>query len=181
MVFNSVRKFQIICCMNRTITVLLILLAIYSTPGYGISTPDNQPSSINRPPFYNAMENDSKPALDSELVILQAVKSEPVEAFEGALLMKKAGMGGSPASKLHLFKEGKKMLEKAIQQEPGNAEYRFLRLIVQENAPGFLGYKNDIEKDSAFIRKSYPSLPEAVQQAISRYNKKSKVLKLDLS
>jgi hypothetical protein len=86
-----------------------------------------------------------------------------------------------PATKLHLFKEGKKRLEAAIQREPGNAEYRFLRLIVQENAPGFLGYKSNIETDGAFIRKSYASLPESVQQAIARYNKKSKVLKLDLS
>ena len=66
--------------------------------------------------------------------------------FTGALLMKKAGFNAPPAIKLHLFKSGHKMLEAAIRNNPENAEFRFLRLIIQEHAPGILGYKNDIGK-----------------------------------
>ena len=73
------------------------------------------------------------------------------------------------------------MLEAAIKQDPDNAEFRFLRLIVQEHAPGALGYKTDIEKDSEMIRKYYKSLPEEVQHTIEDYSKKSKFLKLDVS
>jgi hypothetical protein len=68
-------------------------------------------------------------------------------------------------------------LEAAIKKDSLNAELRFLRLMIQENAPGMLGYKSDIEKDSAYIRKSFKTLPEVVQQAFLNYSKKSKVLK----
>jgi hypothetical protein len=52
--------------------------------------------------------------------------------------------------------------------------------MVQEHAPGALGYKTDIENDCGFIRKNYKSLPEDVQAIIKDYSKKSKFLKLDL-
>jgi hypothetical protein len=97
------------------------------------------------------------------------------------MTMKKAGFGGSPPAKLHLFKEGHKMLEMAIRQDPDNAEFRFLRLLIQENAPGVLGYKNNEEMDSEIIRKSYKSLPPDLQHVIADYNKKSKFLKLEVS
>jgi hypothetical protein len=95
--------------------------------------------------------------------------------------MRRAGIGGNPASKLKLFKQGHKLLEEAIAKDPKNAEFRFLRLIIQENSPGVLGYKNEEQKDSEFIRKSYNSLPEELQKTIADYNKKSKVLKLQVS
>jgi hypothetical protein len=97
------------------------------------------------------------------------------------MIMRKAGIGGNPASKLKLFKQGRKLLEGAIAENPDNAEFRFLRLIIQENAPGVLGYRNDEQKDSEFIRKSYITLPEELQKTIADYNKKSKVLKLQVS
>ena len=99
----------------------------------------------------------------------------------GAMLMKKAGLGGNPANKLKLFRQGHKMLETAIGKDPENAEYRFLRLMIQEHAPGMLNYKYNMEKDCEFIRKSYQFLPGEVQQAIADYNKNSKVLKLGVS
>jgi hypothetical protein len=142
---------------------------------------DTAANGINRQVFYQAMEGNNRMLVDSELVYSRKDATGNLGAFTGALIMKKAGLGGSASTKLHLFKQGHQMLEAAIEQEPDNTEYRFLRLMIQENAPGFLGYKNDLEKDSAYIRKTYKSLPSEVQQAILRYNKKSKVLKLDLS
>jgi hypothetical protein len=139
-------------------------------------------SSINRSEFYKAMEGEDKALVNNQLTDLKLVTPKNTQdAFMGTLIMKKAGLGGSPFNKLHLFKEGHKLLESAILQEPNNAEYRFLRLMIQENAPGILGYKDDVEEDSKFIRKSYKSLPVEVQHAIADYNKKSKVLKLDVS
>jgi hypothetical protein len=68
-------------------------------------------------------------------------------------------------------------LESAIKNEHENAEYRLLRLMIQENAPAALGYKNDIKADSEYIRKSYKNLPEDIQRVIFDYSKKSKILK----
>ena len=140
-----------------------------------------QPSTINRSAFYKAMEGNNKELVNEQLTELTSAPPDLKDAFMGTMILKQAGLGGSPTTKLHLFKEGHKMLETAIKQNPDNAEFRFLRLMIQENAPGVLGYKNDIQKDSEFIRKSYKLLPEDVQHAIVDYNKKSKVLKLEVS
>jgi hypothetical protein len=139
-------------------------------------------SSINRTAYYKAMQGEDKALVNAQLTALEsATPAQAKDAFLGAMTMKKAGLGGSPTTKLSLFKQGHKMLEEAIKEDPDNAEYRFLRLMIQENAPGILGYKNDTEKDSEYIRKSYKSLPGDVQHAIADYNKKSKLLKLEVS
>lgn len=175
--------------MKKWMVVGLVLFFIYSPKAFCFCTAggsafpacDTTIHEINREVFYRAMEEDNRALVDTELAVLAAGPKRQTQAFTGTLIMKKAGLGGSALTKLHLFKEGHKMLEAAIAQEPNNTEYRFLRLMIQENAPGFLGYKSDLEKDSEYIRKTYKSLPEVVQQAVLRYNKKSKVLKLDLS
>jgi hypothetical protein len=166
---------------------------ILAHPGYVIynlpSTANRQPSTANRQlpttldraAYYKAMESDNKALVDAQITELNTAPVNVKNAFLGAMIMRKAGIGGNPASKLKLFKQGHKMLESAITQDPNNAEFRFLRLIIQENAPGILGYKNDEQKDSEFIRKSYITLPEELQKTIADYNKKSKVLKLQVS
>src|SRR5207253_3424423 len=104
---------------------------------------------------------------------------EDKPAFEGALLMKKAELANGPGKKLNLFKDGHKKLEAAIKKDDDNAEYRFLRLMIQEHAPKMLGYKEDLQKDSAYIRQSYKKLPAEVQEAIINYSKTSKILRSD--
>ena len=138
-------------------------------------------SDLNRATFYKAMESDNKTLVDAQISALNSAPADVKNAFLGAMTMRRAGIGGNPVSKLKLFKKGHKLLESAIQQDPNNTEFRFLRLMIQENAPGFLGYKVDEEKDSEFIRKSYKSLPEDLQKTIADYNKKSKVLKLQVT
>jgi hypothetical protein len=138
-------------------------------------------SDFSRQAFYKAMASDQKEVINAEMAAVQKAPARDKEAFEGALTMKKASFGGSPSKKLNLFKQGRQKLEAAIKQEPDNAEYRFLRLLVQENAPGFLGYKDDLKNDSEVIRKSYKSLPPEVQDAIADYSKKSKILKNKIS
>jgi hypothetical protein len=138
-------------------------------------------SDLNRQAFYKAMASGSRALVDAQISLLQTDPGGKYEAFEGALSMKKAGFIGAAHTKIHLFRDGHKMLESAIRKDTANAEYRFLRLMIQEHAPPFLGYNKDIQKDSEYIRKMYRYLPEDLQQAIVRYNKKSKNLKLDLS
>ena len=127
------------------------------------------------------MESQNKTLVDAQISELNSAPEDIKNAFLGAMMMRKAGIGGNPSSRLKLFKKGHKLLEGAIAKDPNNAEFRFLRLIIQENAPGVLGYKRDQQKDSEFIRKSYSSLPEDLQKTIADYNKKSKVLKLQVS
>jgi hypothetical protein len=140
-----------------------------------------QLSDLNRTAFYKAMDSENKTLVDAQISALSSTTSNLENAFLGAMTMKRAGIGGNPVSKLTRFKNGHKLLEAAIKQDPNNAEFRFLRLMIQENAPGILGYKVDEEEDSDFIRKAYNSLPEDLQKTISAYNKISKILKLQVS
>ena len=153
-----------------------------STANCQLPTANRQPpTDLDRAAYYKAMESESKTLVDAQISELNSAPADVKNAFLGAMIMRKAGIGGNPASKLKLFKRGRALLEEAIAKDPKNAEFRFLRLIIQENAPGVLGYKYDVQKDSEFIRKSYNSLPEDLQKTIADYNKKSKVLKLQVS
>ena len=72
-------------------------------------------------------------------------------AYLGGLQTIWANHTMNPITKLTTFNEGKSNLEKAVEKAPDNIEIRFIRLSVQKNAPGFLGYNEDIETDKKFI------------------------------
>lgn len=108
---------------------------------------------------------------------LQKFSGAEKEAYEGALLMRKAETLAVPAKKLVLFKKGHKKLETAILNAPSNTEFRFLRLMVQEHAPKNLGYNKNIMQDAQLIKTNYKSLSAAMQTQISDYSKNSKALK----
>lgn len=135
--------------------------------------------TFNRKDFYSVMASGDAKAIDEQINLLKNCTLEGKPAFEGALLMKKAGIMNGVGKKLSLFKDGHKKLEGAISENDSNAEYRFLRLMVQEHAPKMLGYKEDLKKDSAYIRQSYKKLPAEVQEAIINYSKTSKILRSD--
>lgn len=91
--------------------------------------------------------------------------------------MKKSGLVKSAHQKLNLFKDGKKKLEKAISLEPDNGEYRFLRLMIQENCPPILKYNAQIPEDLKKIQISYKNFDPDLKTAVLNYSKKSKYLK----
>ncbi|MET0300615.1 MAG: hypothetical protein ABW036_12665, partial [Flavitalea sp.] len=87
------------------------------------------------------------------------------------------GLISGAGKKLKTFKAGHEQLEASITADKDNAEYRFMRLMIQEQAPGILGYKGEIKNDSDYIRKSFKTLPKNVQEAIVNYAQtKSKAL-----
>jgi len=55
-----------------------------------------------------------------------------------------------PGEKWNYFNSGKEKIEKAIDQNKDNPELRYLRLLVQLNAPSFLSYDESVEKDLEF-------------------------------
>ncbi|MBS1974818.1 MAG: hypothetical protein JST13_10730, partial [Bacteroidetes bacterium] len=133
-------------------------------------------SSFDKPAFYAVMSANDTFSINEQLKKAGALPIIEKDAFTGALLMKKAGLIKGASYKLNLFKTGRKKLEAAIQENSSSAELRFLRLMIQEHAPGALGYKSDLQRDSEFIKKNYRALPLAVQQAVISYSKTSKTL-----
>jgi hypothetical protein len=156
----------------KTFICLLILFAFTIFKG------NSQKAVFDKSALYSAMAANDMEAVNTQLSVVKASSVYEKEAYEGALLMKKAGMVTRAKEKLSLFKAGRLKLEAAIKKDKENAEFSFLRLIIQEHAPKIVDYSNDIKTDIASIRSNYKTLPPVVQQAIGDYSKKSKVLKL---
>ena len=150
---------------THIITSLLALFAFASSA-----------QTFTRSSFYKAFPEESLFSVDDNLKMIWDSSFREKEAYVGALLMKKAGIVGNPVDKLSLFKEGHKKLESAIQMDKMNTEYRFLRLVIQEQAPSFLGYDDEIEEDSKLVREQLRNLPKEVQEAAIDYARTSKAL-----
>ena len=138
----------------------------------------NANAQLDRKAIYSALASDSKEAVQKQLDGIQNVKeSSEVKAFKGALQMKAAQFQKTAKDKLNLFNTGKKVLESEINSNDGNAEYRFLRLLIQENAPKQLKYNGNMDEDVVTIVAGYSKLKESTKTAIESYAKKSAALK----
>jgi len=136
------------------------------------------PQHFDRSNFYAALASDKLADINTQLALVKESSINEKEAYEGALTMKKAGLVATAKEKLSLFKAGRIKLESAISKEKDNIEYRFLRLIIQEHAPKIVKYRNETEEDSNLVRANFKSLAPYLQQAITDYSKKSKILKI---
>lgn len=136
-------------------------------------------SVFDRSGFYKVFSTGTHQQIDSELTVISGADFYGKNALQGALLMKRAGFRTSPIDKLHDFRKGANLLEDAIKGDTSNTEYRFLRLVIQENAPGIVNYKSDLGRDNLFIQQHFQLLSPVVQQAARDYSKHSKVLKLE--
>lgn len=134
-------------------------------------------SGFDKGAFYGALAANDMNSINAQLNMIKTSSINEKEAYEGALLMKKAGLIKKPAEKLSLFKAGRLKLESAIKKDKENAEFSFLRLIIQEHAPKIVEYNNNIPADVSTIRTNFKTLSPVVQQAIQDYTKKSKALK----
>jgi hypothetical protein len=155
--------------------ILLAVAVILYSPTH-LHAQENT-AKFTRKELYAAMASSNVANVDNQLNTLKNTDVKDKDAYEGALTMKKAGLVKGAGKKLKLFKDGHNKLEAAISRDKDNGELRFLRLMIQEHAPGMLHYKSDLDKDSAYIRQSFKKLPVDVQQAITSYSKTSKVLR----
>ena len=152
---------------------LLLFFSFLVFAGPAIS----QKALFDKAAFYEAMESDKAEQVNAQLEIVKAFQLTEKNAYEGALLMKKAGLVSKAKEKLSLFKAGRTKLEAAIAKDNTNTEFVFLRLIIQEHAQKIVKYNKDLESDSKQILVHYKSLAPALQKAIQAYSKKSKLLK----
>lgn len=144
-------------------------LELYTTPG-------NRNPAFDRSIFYAAMESGNLARIDSELLVVAGLTTKEREAYEGALLMRKAGLIGRPKEKLATFRSGAIKLERCLARDSANAEFHFLRLIIQEHAPRILGYNKDRESDSRIVIRAYPKLPPSLQKAVRDYSLHSRFI-----
>lgn len=150
--------------------VLVLLLCLIGGPSSAI------PSGLDKASFYSAMASKSMETVDLALAEVKLTDIPEKTAYEGALLMKKAGLTSKSKEKMKLFKAGHAKLESAIKNDNEVVEYHFIRLMIQENSPKVVRYKGDLEKDAELVTASFKTLAPVVQQAIRDYSKTSSFL-----
>ena len=126
--------------------------------------------------FYSTLASGRLAEIDSELSILEVGSGWKTEAFVGALEMRKAGFLRRAKEKLSTFRLGATRLERALARDSGNAEYHFLRLMIQEHAPKVLHYDRDREADSRIVVRAFPDLPPVLQKAVRNYCAHSRLI-----
>ena len=154
----------------KVIFALLFMLACGVVFGAGLQ------QKFEKAAFYSIMDSGKLDDVDKELDLFSAYSFNGKDGYEGALLMKKAGMLSRPAEKLKFFKAGRIKLETALLNDKDNAEFHFLRFAIQEHSPKIVKYRNELDADKQFVIKSYKNLPPVVQHAIIDYTKNSKLL-----
>jgi hypothetical protein len=126
--------------------------------------------------FYKVMASGDTDAVNNEINIIAKSSLSNKEGYDGALLMKKAGLIAKPKEKLRLFKSGMLKMETALLADSVSTEFHFLRLVIEEQAPKIVKYNTHIEKDKIFIQNNFKEVSPVVQHAILDYCKNSKVL-----
>lgn len=135
--------------------------------------------TFSKSTFFETISDGTSEEVASMVTTLEnTTQSNERDAYLGAIKMKRAGQLKSLTEKSKMFKAGKELLETAISLDHTNAEYRFLRLIIQENAPSILGYSDCIAADAKKVKAGYKSLSESVKNAIINYAKTSDNLDL---
>jgi hypothetical protein len=132
--------------------------------------------NFDRATYYTVLKSGTMKEINNELEVLSSATVSEKEAYEGALLMKKAGLVKIPIERLKVFKKGRIKLETALLNDNSNGEYHFLRLVIEENAPKIAKYSANLEADKQDIRRSFKNLSPLVQGVILDYCKNSKIL-----
>lgn len=154
-------------------TAATLLFLVFFVAGQGKQVRQD----FDRQAFYSVLASGNVEEINAELTLLGGTSIHEKEAYEGVLLMKKAGFVKLPAEKLKYFKSGRIKLETALAKDSLNGEYHFLRLIIQEHAPRVVRYSADLEKDSQIVHHTFHRLSPAAKQAVLDYSKKSKILR----
>ncbi|WP_148304557.1 hypothetical protein [Formosa agariphila] len=92
----------------------------------------------------------SEEALEQFIADMDNIACDLKTPYLASATMWQAEYTSWPFRKLNYFRAGKQILEDFIASNPNNIEARYVRLLCQLNAPGFLNY-NNIEEDRAFI------------------------------
>ncbi|MBS2096918.1 hypothetical protein [Carboxylicivirga linearis] len=96
----------------------------------------------------------SKESLETFISIIEKSDLPVSEVYLASAYMQMAKYVFSPYSKLKYFNKGKDMLEVFISKNPNNIDGKYVRYLVQSNAPSFLGYSSDMVSDKIFIREN---------------------------
>ncbi len=130
--------------------------------------------------FFTVLSQGSRDDVEKLILDYEAKGDTGSQAniYRGALYARMAGLVNTPVQRLEYFKRGRLLIEAEIKQNANNIEYRFIRLIIQEQAPSIVRYRDNIDEDSAMIIAAYETLDDELKREIDRYAKTSKLLNI---
>lgn len=132
------------------------------------------------PKAYEYLKAENLTTLKEGVSYLSAQEStDQNKAYIGTIYMKMAGYESTPKTKLDVFRKGHDMLESVILTNQSNGEYRYLRLIIQENAPSILMYNSNITEDVNTIEGTFSDFSKTLQKIVLDYAKQSNALSHD--
>ncbi len=82
-------------------------------------------------------------------------KKVSIKAYVIAAKMKQAEHTMNPIKKVQIFKRHKKELNQLIASNPTNIHARYMRLVIQEKTPSFIGYNAFIKEDKKILKKYF--------------------------
>lgn len=137
----------------------------------------NAQASIDKSRYFEVFSGNAPEKIKAEVVRLEKMTStSETRAYLGAMIMKEAQYLPSTKEKLTRFNKGKALLEAEIKSNKSAVDYRFLRLMIQENCPKILNYHSQMKEDAALIIKDYNKQNTALKSVILTYSKSSTVL-----
>src|SRR4051812_8618191 len=98
----------------KIVSLCFFMLIIGSVKGTSV------PQKFDKAAFYTAMSSGNLDEVNKELDVVTASSNPNKDGYEGALLMRKAGLVKRPAEKLKLFKAGRIKFDTAIAVDKDN-------------------------------------------------------------
>lgn len=118
-------------------------------------------------------ETNAKEFLD-KLAGISGNDDKILVAYKAASILLDSKFEKKLGQKMERFKEGAKLLESTVKNEPNNIEIRMIRLSIQENVPGITGYKKNIKEDKKFITEHYDEQNSSLKEYLKNFILQSK-------
>jgi hypothetical protein len=128
-----------------------------------------------REQYYSASKSKENAEKFYDLLSKYNKDNKVLLAYKGAATALKSKYTTDRKLKKELFIEGVSIVEKAIKNDPNNAEIRLIRLSIQENTPKILKYKANIEEDKKSLLSTFDKQSQSLKEYIKIYAKQSKV------
>jgi hypothetical protein len=85
--------------------------------------------------------------INNYILKIKNLESDEAKIYLAALYLMKAKHVKFPITKYSNFKRGSQLLDKTIDKNKNNIEYRYVRFLFQSEIPKFLGYNINKEED----------------------------------
>jgi len=129
--------------------ILLILFTFLWSPA---ATTMNKPSLVEiRNLLMQAAESKKANTQLKAALAQYAGNNTVINGYRGVSKMIEAKHMFNPLSRWNKFKEGRAMMEEAIEADVNNFELRYLRFAIQTSVPPVLGYSKNIEEDKKLL------------------------------